>query len=69
MRAADYGHEKAVESLVEAGADLKIKDNAGQGTIVNRAQYVLQFMIKKNLLYTCKKTFKNICDEVYFWHQ
>lgn len=33
MRAADYGHEKAVESLVGAGADLKLKDNVGQDVI------------------------------------
>ena len=31
MRAADYGHVNAVEALLEAGADLKIKDIEGQG--------------------------------------
>ena len=37
MRAADYGHEMAVEALVEAGADLKLRDNDGKGQIFGSA--------------------------------
>ena len=31
MRAAEYGHEKAVEVLVDTGADLLLKDSEERG--------------------------------------
>ena len=31
MRAADYGHDKTVEVLAEAGAGMGLKDKEGQG--------------------------------------
>ena len=40
MIAAFYGHDKTVEALVEAGADLKMKDDEGQG-VCNDGGFVL----------------------------
>jgi len=39
MRAADYGHDKTVEVLAEAGADMLMKDNDSQGKKLKNEQF------------------------------